>query len=136
MKQVAMESVNGGGTNTGKFGRGAPKDSGLGSVGVDDVWLEDADFPDELGESSEIIPRFDGSPKAFDTDGMDIGGLAVEVVSLVVGTVAGVEAMLKFVAWELSHESRDLNRWTANIHAGDDAHDAETSHGLQCATRR
>ena len=34
-----MKGVNGSGPATGKFGRGAPKDSGLGSVGVDDVWL-------------------------------------------------------------------------------------------------
>ena len=70
-----MESVNGGGTNTGKFRCGAPKDSGLGGVGVDDVWLEGADFPDELSESSDVIPRFDGSPKAFDTGGFNVGGL-------------------------------------------------------------
>lgn len=119
-----MESVNGGGSGTGEFGRSTSENSGLGRVGVDDVRSEYPDLFDELGECPDVIPRFEGSPETCDTDGFDIGGLGVEVVGFVVRAVPCVQAVLKTVSGERAHQPRYLNSRTTNIHSGDDAHDA------------
>lgn len=119
-----MKGMNGGGPGTGKFGRGTSEDSGLGRVGVDDVRPEYADLIDELGQSSDVVPRFDCSPEAFNAGGFNVGGLGFQIVSLVVGAVAGVQVVVEFIIRECAHQSRDLNSWSAYVHAGDDAHDA------------
>ena len=124
MKQVAMKGVDGGGLGSSKFGCGAPEDSSFGSVSVDDVWLEDSDFLDELGESPDIIPRLYGAPEAFNLIGLDIRGLGVEIVGFIVGAVAGVETVLELLSGERAHQPGDLNSRSADVHAGDDAHDS------------
>ena len=118
-----MKGVNGGGPGAGNFCRCTSEHSGLGRVGVDDVWAEAPDLLCELGECPDVIPRFEGSPETFDSDGVDIGSLGFQIVSLIFGAVAGPEAVLKLVSGERAHQPRYLNSRTTNIHAGDDAHD-------------
>ena len=127
---MAVEGVNCGRFSARESRRHSAERAGLGCVGVNDVRPELPYMSHEGRESVTIVSGAQRSTEASYPRGLDIRGLREQVIGLVVSAPPCEQSLVKLIVRQVTHEARDLNRWSPDIHARNHTHDSQSAHDL------
>lgn len=107
--------------NATHLGGEAPKDAGLGSVRVDDVWPKLADVADDPSKGTRIAGHPNRTPQPFDSLDRHMRCTQVEIVLLAFRDKASKQQRFEPLRVQPVSKSCYLQGWSAHIHPGDEA---------------